>query len=70
MGAFFPKLCLWRRNLCSNLGGIGLEKLYRATLSDLTKLSLSFNTNTQEATVALGYASQTSRVLNISTYAR
>ena len=30
--AIFPKLCLWRRSLCSNLGGIGLEKLYRATL--------------------------------------
>ena len=28
----FPKLCLWRRSLCANLGGIGLEKLYRATL--------------------------------------
>ena len=33
VGAIFPKLCLWRRSLCSNLGGIGLEKLYRATLS-------------------------------------
>ena len=33
MVAIFPKLCLWRRSLCSNLGGIGLEKLYRATLS-------------------------------------
>ena len=32
VGAIFPKLCLWRRSLCSNLGGIGLEKLYRATL--------------------------------------
>ena len=31
--AIFPKLCLWPRSLCSNLGGIGLEKLYRATLS-------------------------------------
>ena len=28
----FPNLCLWRRSLCSNLGGIDLEKLYRATL--------------------------------------
>ena len=27
----FPKLCLCRRSLCSNLEGIGLEKLYRAT---------------------------------------
>ena len=31
--AIFLKLCLWRRSLCSNLGGIGLEKLYRATLT-------------------------------------
>ena len=31
--AIFPKLCLWRRSLCSNLGGIDPEKLYRATLS-------------------------------------
>ena len=30
--AIFPKPCLWRRSLCSNLGSIGLEKLYRATL--------------------------------------
>ena len=29
---FFPKLCLWRRSLCSNLRGIGPKKLYRATL--------------------------------------
>ena len=28
----FPTLCLWQRSLCSNLGGIGPEKLYRATL--------------------------------------
>ena len=31
----FPKLCLWRRSLSSNVGGIGPEKLYRATLSQL-----------------------------------
>ena len=38
--AIFPKLCLWRRSLCSNLRGIGLEKLYRATLisSSISKL--------------------------------
>ena len=30
--AIFPKLCFWRRSLCSNLGGIDPEKLYRATL--------------------------------------
>ena len=28
---FFPNACLWRRSLCSNLGGIDPEKLYRAT---------------------------------------
>ena len=33
MVAIFSKLCLWRRSLCSNLGGIGPGKLYRATLS-------------------------------------
>ena len=31
--AIFPKLSLWRRSLCSNLGGIDPEKLYRATLN-------------------------------------
>ena len=30
--AVFPKLCLWRRSLRLNLGGIDPEKLYRATL--------------------------------------
>ena len=29
----FSKLCLWRRSLYSNLGGIGPGKLYRATLT-------------------------------------
>ena len=33
MVVIFPKLCLWRRSLCSNVGGIDPEKLYRATLS-------------------------------------
>ena len=33
--AIFPILCLWRRSLCSNLGGIDPEKLYRTTLSPL-----------------------------------
>ena len=36
MVAIFPKLCLWRRSLCSNLGGIDPEKLYRATLMYVT----------------------------------
>ena len=31
--AICPNLCLWRRSLCSNLGGIDPEKLYRATLT-------------------------------------
>ena len=31
--AIFPKLCLWQRSLCSNLGGIDPEKLYGATLN-------------------------------------
>ena len=39
--AIFPKLCLWRRSLCSNLGGIGPEKLYRATLIALNKIKYS-----------------------------
>ena len=30
--SIFPNLCLWRRSLRSNLGGIDLEKLHRATL--------------------------------------
>ena len=33
MVSIFPNPCLWRRSLRSNLGGIDLEKLYRATLS-------------------------------------
>ena len=46
--AIFPKLCLWRRSLCSNFGGIGPGKLYRATLSShvqtltLTALSVRY----------------------------
>ena len=31
--SIFPNLCLWRRSLRSNLGGIDPEKLYRATLN-------------------------------------
>ena len=31
--AIFHNLCLWRRSLCSNLGGIDPEKLYWATLT-------------------------------------
>ena len=32
MVLIFPNLSLWRRSLCSNLGGIDPDKLYRATL--------------------------------------
>ena len=32
----FPNLCLWRRSLRSNVGGIDPEKLYRATLNKQT----------------------------------
>ena len=35
--AIFPKLCSWRRSLCSKLGGIDTEKLYRATLKGVFK---------------------------------
>ena len=34
--AIFPNLCLWRRSSCSNLGDIDREKLYRATLRNLS----------------------------------
>ena len=33
MVLIFPNLCLWRRSLRSNLGGIDPDKLYRATLT-------------------------------------
>ena len=33
VAAIFPNLCLWRGSLCSNLGRIDPEKLYRVTLS-------------------------------------
>ena len=32
MVAIVPDLCLWQLSLCSNMGGIALEKLCRATL--------------------------------------
>ena len=32
--ANFPNLCLWRPSVCSNLGDIDPEKLYRATVKD------------------------------------
>ena len=36
--AIFSKLCLWRRSLCSNFGGVGPGKLYRATLKENQKV--------------------------------
>ena len=41
--AIFPKLCLWRRTLYSNLGDIGPEKLYRATLNEACTSYAQFN---------------------------
>ena len=41
MVSIFPNPCLWRRSLCSNLGGIDLEKLYRATLNDADSVSIA-----------------------------
>ena len=38
--SIFPNPCLWRRSLRSNLGGIDLEKLYRATLINLNCLEI------------------------------
>ena len=33
--SIFSQNLFWRRSLCSNLGGIGPEKLYRATLTNI-----------------------------------
>ena len=44
MVAVFPKLCLWRRSLRLNLGGIDPEKLYRATLSSFESAQTSSGT--------------------------
>ena len=44
--SIFPNLCLWRRSLRSNLVGIDLEKLYRATLKPtLSAKTGRFDTN-------------------------
>ena len=40
--AIFPKLCLWRHSLCSNLRAIDPEKLYRATLHRQVAVGPSF----------------------------
>ena len=50
--AIFSKLCLWRRSLCSNLGGIGPEKLYRATL---IKLKLAYFACEQHPKICLNF---------------
>ena len=41
MVSIFPNPCLWRRSLRSNLGGIDLGKLYRATLNDADSVSIA-----------------------------
>ena len=50
--AIFPKPCLRRRSLCSNLGGIGPEKLYRATL---IKLKLAYFACEQHPKICLNF---------------
>ena len=40
MVSVFPNLCLWRRSLRSNVGGIHSKKLYRATLTRTKILSM------------------------------
>ena len=37
--AIFPNLYLWQGSLCSNLGGIDHEKLYRATLTSYARVT-------------------------------
>ena len=51
MVSIFPNLCLWRRSLRSNVGGIDPEKLYRATLM------LFFFLQEMEAFLSTGVAS-------------
>ena len=49
--SIFPKLCLWRCSLCSNLGGVDPQELYQATLISyhwainhgVIRVSFSFN---------------------------
>ena len=40
MVLIFPNLCLWRRSLRSNLGGIDFEKLYRVTLKHVSTYNI------------------------------
>ena len=39
VGGDFSQSLLWRRRLCSNLGGIDPDKLYRATLTRSSTVS-------------------------------
>ena len=49
MNSFSSPRMLWRRSLCSNLGGIGPEKLYQATLNFvICKLCNTCVTNLQK----------------------
>ena len=54
--AIFPNLCLWRHCLCSNLGGIDPEKLYRATLTEMEKGRKSLRQRELNCQVAFSYA--------------
>ena len=47
-----PNLCLWRRSLCANLGGIDPEKRYRATLTSINARRLAWSKN--NGTMGLG----------------
>ena len=56
--AIFPKLCFWRRSLCSNLRGIDPEKLYRATLNgNIIRLRYLFTYLPHNSTRNIVYAS-------------
>ena len=62
--AIFPKHCLWRRSLCSNLGGIHPEKLYRATLSKIGNFQflMASMTTREHYNVSLIYILQPFRI--------
>ena len=64
MVAIFPKLCLWGRSLCSNLGGIGLEKLYRATLNHF-KFGRSVGSHPHPTLSLTGYDRETFPIIAI-----
>ena len=61
----FLNVYLWRRSLCSNLGGIGLEKLYRATLTMLSWATPNLHKILGEYTVLLAFLT-----MNLHGYSR